>query len=203
MNVTLSKNQALSIATLLVATDQTRNAAAPVLTEIRVIIADGKLTAYATDRFMAVKYQDTVDAADVEFRLTRNLAKFISTNVKAKYYGDVEIIIDDENGDVTVSLDYGQQKLTERPVSAKFPAVETLIDTWTADNTFRSLALKIEFLARLEKIKLDGEFADLWHFEPGLNTNNSNRPGPVMATAAKDPERLVALVQPNLLVKRD
>jgi hypothetical protein len=60
--------------------------------------------------------------------------------------------------------------------------------------------MKIELLARLEKIKLDGEFADLWHLETGVNPGNANKPGPVLATSAKS-DNLVALVQPNLLVK--
>lgn len=196
MQIELTKNQALTLATLSAfnGTDKFT----PVLTETKVTVKDNQLTAMATDRFGLVKYQDNVIADDGEFRLTTGLSKFLKSNLIRSYRGNVVITVADDAA-VTVTLHNGAA-LTEIPSNTKFPAVEGLFESWQPDTTARALAFKIEMLARLEKIKLDGEFADLWHLEPGLNLSGGKKPGPLMATNAKD-DRLVALVQPNNLVK--
>lgn len=197
MQIELTKNQALTLATL--SAFNSREKWTPVLTETLVTIADNKLTAMATDRFAAVKFTDDVIADDVEFRLTPNLSKFLKTNLVKAYRNQVWIDVAD-NGAVTIRLSEGAA-LTETPSTGKFPAVNTLFESWQPATAAMATAYAIEKLARLEKIKLDGEFADLWHLESGVNPNgNTNRPGPTLATSAKD-DRLVALVQPNLLVK--
>lgn len=195
MQIELTKNQGLTLATL--GAFNSREKFTPVLTETLVTIKDNTLTAMATDRFAAVKFTDDFIADDVEFRLTANLTKFLKTNLVKAYSG--EILIDVDGAAVTITLSNGLS-LTDTPVTAKFPAIEWLFDTWSPAKDAQSIAMKIELLARLEKIKLDGEFADLWHLETGLNPGNLNRPGPVLATSAKG-NRLVALVQPNNLVK--
>lgn len=200
MRIELTKNQALTLATMAIAADTSRNAVTPVLTQVAVTVENGKLTAAATDRFMAVKYVDDVIGDDGEFRLTQGLAKFLKTNLTKSYRYDVTITV--ENRDVTVQL-FDGPSLTETWYDAKYPAIVDLIDKWEPDTQHRTLAMKLEFLARLEKIKLDGEFAELWHLEPGANTYNPNRPGPLMARAAKSDRRLVAIVQPNLLVEEN
>lgn len=197
MQIELTKNQALTLATL--SAFNSREKVTPVLTETLVTIADNKLTAMATDRFAAVKFTDDVIADDVEFRLTPNLSKFLKTNLVKAYRNQVWIDVAD-NGAVTITLSEGAA-LTETPSTGKFPAINTLFESWQPATAAMATAYAIEKLARLEKIKLDGEFADLWHLESGANPNgNTNRPGPTLATSAKD-DRLVALVQPNLLVK--
>lgn len=197
MQIELTKNQALTLATLSVFNG--RNEVTPVLTETLVTIADNKLTAVATDRFAAVKFTDQVIADNVEFRLTPTLSKFLKTNLVKSYRGNVivEIAGTDE---ITIFLDTGLS-ITDTPSTQKFPAINTLFESWQPATAARAIAYKIEFLARLEKIKLDGEFADLWHLESGVNpSGNTNRPGPTLATSAKS-DNLVALVQPNTIVK--
>lgn len=195
MQIELTKNQALTLATL--GAFNSREKLLPVLTETLVTIADNKLTAMATDRYAAVKFTDDVIADDVEFRLTANLTKFLKANLVKAYQGNVIVSVSENS--VTVELSNGASQ-TDVTTTAKFPAIEGLFDTWSPAKDAQAIAMKIELLARLEKIKLDGEFADLWHLETGLNPNNPNRPGPVLATSANS-DNLVALVQPNLLVK--
>lgn len=195
MQIELTKNQALTLATL--GAFNSRDKWTPVLTETLVTIADNKLTAMATDRFAAVKFTDDVIADDVEFRLTANLTKFLKANLVKAYQGNVIVFVSENS--VTVELSNGASQ-TDVTTTAKFPAIEGLFESWSPAKDAHAIAMRIEFLARLEKIKLDGEFADLWHLETGLNAMNPNKPGPVLATSAKS-DNLVALVQPNLLVK--
>lgn len=195
MQIELTKNQALTLATL--GAFNSREKWTPVLTETLVTIADNKLTAMATDRYAAVKFTDDVIADDVEFRLTANLTKFLKANLVKAYQGNVIVSVSENS--VTVELSNGASQ-TDVTTTAKFPAIEGLFESWSPAKDAQAIAMKIELLARLEKIKLDGEFADLWHLETGLNPNNPNRPGPVLATSANS-DNLVALVQPNLLVK--
>jgi hypothetical protein len=195
MQIELTKNQALTLATL--SAFNSRDKWTPVLTETLVTIADNKLTAMATDRFAAVKFTDDVIADDVEFRLTANLTKFLKANLVKAYKGNVMVFVSENS--VTVELSNGASQ-TDVTTTAKFPALQGLFDGWSPAKDARAIAMKIELLARLEKIKLDGEFADLWHLETGVNPGNANKPGPVLATSAKS-DNLVALVQPNLLVK--
>lgn len=196
MQIELTKNQALTLATL--GAFNSREEITPVLTETLVTIADNKLTAMATDRFTAVKFTDDVIADNVEFRLTPTLSKFLKTNLVKSYRGNVYVEIAGTD-EVTIFLDTGLS-ITDTPSTQKFPAIEGLFESWSPAKDAQAIAMRIEFLARLEKIKLDGEFADLWHLETGLNAMNPNKPGPVLATSAKS-DNLVALVQPNLLVK--
>lgn len=197
MQIELTKNQALTLATL--GAFNSRDKLAPVLTETFVRIKDNTLTAMATDRFAAVKFTDALftDAYDVEFRLTANLTKFLKANLVKAYQGNVIVFVSENS--VTIELSNGASQ-TDVTTTAKFPAIEGLFESWFPAKDAQAIAMKIELLARLEKIKLDGEFADLWHLETGLNAMNPNKPGPVLATSAKS-DNLVALVQPNLLVK--
>ena len=198
MQIELTKDQALTLATL--SAFNAKDKITPVLTETWITVKDNVLTAMATDRFALVKYEEAFswDVYDGEFRLTPSLSKFLKANLVKAYKGSVFIHVADD-GAVTVELQNGAA-LTDVPSNAKRPNVETLFESWKPDTVARALAFRIEFLARLEKIKLDGEFADLWHLEPGANTYDPNKPGPLLATNAKD-DRLMALVQPNLLVK--
>ena len=198
MQIELTKNQALTLATL--GAFNSRDKITPVLTETFVRIKDNTLTAMATDRFAAVKFTDALftDAYDVEFRITANLTKFLKANLVKAYQGNVIVFVSENS--VTIELSNGASQ-TDVTTTAKFPALEGLFDAWSPAKDAQAIAMKIELLARLEKIKLDGEFADLWRLETGLNPNNPNRPGPVLATSANS-DNLVALVQPNLLAKK-
>lgn len=191
MKIELTKNQAQTLASLQAFSDKPRTGL-PVLTEIACRITDNTLTAWATDRYALVQFSDTVEAADTEFRLTHGLAKFIKANTGKRYSGPVELILD-ESGSVTVSLDYGRQQLTETPIKANFPKVESLIENWKAETEAKIFGLNIELLARLDDIILNGDKATRWSIELGENPHNPNRPGPLLA---KHGEKLTALVQP-------
>lgn len=117
MQIELTKNQALTLATLSAfnGTDKFT----PVLTETKVTVKDNQLTAMATDRFGLVKYQDNVIADDGEFRLTTGLSKFLKSNLIRSYRGNVVITVADDAA-VTVTLDNGAA-LTEIPSNTKFP----------------------------------------------------------------------------------
>jgi hypothetical protein len=196
MKIELTKNQGITLGSLLVFAENPRSSVTRQLTEIYCKIEAGKLTAWATDRYCLVQFTDTLEQPDCEFRLTYNQAKFLKTNLKAKYSGPVEIVLED-SGSVTVSLDYGTQRLTESPSQAKYPALETLLEGWQASTEAIVLNFRIDLLAKLDQVKINGQAAEVWQLEAGLNKHNPSKPGPLKATYGS---QLTALVQPNLRV---
>jgi hypothetical protein len=199
MKIELTKNTANTLASLLVFADNPRASVNRQLTEINCKIEAGQLTAQATDRYALVQFTDTLEAADCQFRLTHNLAKFIKANTGKRYSGPVEIELGD-GGEVTISLDYGRQSLTEIPSQAAYPELSKLLEGWKADTEAKIQAFRIDLLSKLAAVQLEGRKAEVWEFEQGQNPSElSGRPGPLLARHGK---KLVAMVQPNLL-RRD
>lgn len=192
LKIELTKNQAQTLASLLVFASSPRETVNRQLTEIYCEVSNNTLKAWATDRYALVQFTDTLEVPDCEFRLTYNLAKFIKSNVGKRYSGPVELILD-ESGSVTISLDYGRQALTEAPSQAKYPQLEKLLTEWKADTEAKVFGLTIELLARLDEIVLNGEKVARWSIQQGQNPHNANRSGPLLA---KHGEKLTALVQP-------
>lgn len=198
MKIQLTKNQALAITSLGIFTDTTRQSVTPVLTELELTVTNNKLTALATDRFCVARYVDEVIGQDLTLRLTRDMVKFIADNNKVKKYSPVTELELMEDGSVSAKIEYAT--FTDKPVSAKFPAVNSLIENWIAATELTALSLRAEFLGKLQKLTANGEKAELWKFEHGGNAYNPAKPGPLKATALKVDGKLTALIQPNLLV---
>lgn len=198
MKLELTKNQALAITSLGIFTDTTRQSVTPVLTEIELAVTDNKLTALATDRFCVARYVDEVIGQDLTLRLTRDMVKFITNSNKGLKYSPVTELELLEDGSVTATVE--GKSFTDKPVPAKFPAVNTLIENWIAATELTALSLRAEFLGKLQKLTANGEKAKLWRFEHGGNAYNPAKPGPLKATALKVDGKLTALIQPNLLV---
>jgi hypothetical protein len=196
MKIELTKNTANTLASLLVFADNPRSTITRQLTEIACKIESGQLTAWATDRYALVQFTDTLEAENCEFRLTHNLAKFIKANAGKRYSGPVEIEIA-EAGEVTVSLDYGRQSLTEIASQAKYPELNKILETWEASTEAKIQAFRIELLSKLAAVQIEGRKAEIWQFEQGKNPGSlGDRPGPLMA---KHGTKLLAVVQPNLI----
>lgn len=198
MKIELTKNQALAITSLGIFTDTTRQSVTPVLTEIELAITDNKLTAVATDRFCVARYVDEVIAEDLTLRLTRDMVKFITDSNKGLRYSPVTELELMEDGSVTATVE--GKSFTDKPVPAKFPAVNDLIENWIAATELTALSLNTHFLGKLQKLTANGNKAELWRFEHGGNAYNPAKPGPLKATALKVDGKLTALIQPNLLV---
>lgn len=200
MKLELTKQQAESITSLAVFADKGRSAL-PVLTEIKVTVKDGQLTAMATDRYCVARFVDEVVAPDMELRLTAAMAKWITDNLKVKGYSPVITLEPGEINSVTASLEDGARNFTDSATPAKFPEVEKLFAEWQAASNLTAVSLKAEFLGKLEKLKANGQKAEVWKFEPGVAPNYSSKPGPMFATAMKAEGKLTALIQPNLLAE--
>lgn len=199
MKLELTKQQAESVASLAIFAAKGRDAL-PVLTEIKLTVKDGQLTAMATDRYCVARFMDEVVAPDMELRLTADMAKWITDNLKVKGYSPVITLEPGEINSVTASLEDGARNFTDSATPAKFPEVEKLFAEWEAAAAIPALSLRAEFLGKLEKLKANGQKAELWRFEPGANKFHANKPGPVRATALKV-DGLTALIQPNLLAE--
>lgn len=195
MKVKLTKYQAETIASLAVFSAKPADYV-PVLNQVRIKIENNQLTALATNRFAVVKYTTELEtpAEDSEFSLSGELLKFLKQNLTKSYKYGVTLELGETN-EITATLELGPS-FSSVQVAGKFPAIETLLDNWKAATEATALTLKIEFLAALEKIKINGESADKWNFAPGLNVNNPTKPGPVMVSHG---DNLTGLIQPNLI----
>lgn len=200
MKLTLTKQQAESLGSLVAFADKGRDANR-VLTEIKVTVKDGQLTAVATDRYTVARFIDEVVAPDMEFRITSLMAKWITDNLKVKGYSPELTLEPGEIGSVTASLEDGARNFTDSVSNWKYPEVEKLFAEWQAASNLTAVSLKAEFLGKLEKLKANGQKAEVWKFEPGLAPNYSSKPGPMFATAMKAEGKLTALIQPNLLAE--
>lgn len=194
--MTLKASDAVSIASLFNTTSN--EAVTPVLGEIRLTLTAGKLTAYATDRFCAASYECTGDGVDGELRLTLPLAKWIVTNVKPKnkHYTPDPVVIEYDTETRELSVSHAYSTISGSWVSAKFPALETILDTWEADTEAKPVTLNANFLTRLNKFLKDFKKVELWVIETGKGPQHApTKPGPVRAKSGP----FTFLIQPNLL----
>jgi len=198
MKIELTKNQALAITSLAVFADNPRSTATPVLTELELAVTDNKITAVATDRFCIARYVDDVIGDNLTLRLTPDMVKFLATALKTKGMPLNTTIELGQDNKVTATV--AGRTYTDTPVTAKYPAVNGLIENWIAATELTALSLRAEFLGKLQKLTANGEKAELWRFEHGANAFNPAKPGPLKATAIKADGKLTALIQPNLLV---
>jgi len=194
--LTLKAADAVAIASLIATADTGRNGA-PVLADILVTVDNGNVTAHATDRFALARYDATGDGPDGSLRVTAAMAKWILTNVKkGRGYGSpepVELTYSEETGEI--SARHGLAVIGDKWNAGKYPAVETLLTTWTAADTAQPVTLRAEFLARLGKFINDFQKVNYWAVELGTAPMNPNKPGPVRATSAG----FSVLIQPNLI----
>lgn len=194
--MTLKASDAVSIASLF--NTISNDVVTPVLGEIRLTLTAGKLTAYATDRFCAASYECTGDGVDGELRLTLPLAKWIVTNVKPKnkHYSPAPVVIEYDTETRELSIRHDNATIAGSWISAKFPPLETILDTWEADTEAKPVTLNANFLTRLNKFLRDFKKVELWVIETGKNAAGSTtKPGPVRAKSGP----FTFLIQPNLL----
>ena len=197
--IELAASDAVSVASLIHAANSGSDAKiTPVLSEVFISVIDGKLTAAATDRYTAAIYDTEATGPDAEFRLSAAACKFITANVKrvSKHYAPqpVEFTIDLDAREVAIRHDRAVFSDTWQP--AKYPEIVGLVDSWQPDTQPRAVKLRAEFLARLYKFLDSFTKVEYWLLELGANANgNTEKPGPVMATAGK----FRVLIMPNLL----
>lgn len=195
--LTLKAADAVAIASLIATADTGRNGA-PVLADILITVDGSNVTAHATDRFALARYDATATFGESgSLRITPAVAKWIITNVKkGRGYGNpepVELTYSEETGEI--SARHGLAVIGDKWNGGKYPAVETLLTTWTAADVAQPVTLRAEFLARLGKFINDFQKVNYWAVELGTAPMNPNKPGPVRATSAG----FSVLIQPNLI----
>jgi len=197
--IELAASDAVSVASLIHAANSGSDAKiTPVLSEVFISVIDGKLTAAATDRYTAAIYDTEATGPDTEFRLSAAACKFITANVKrvSKHYAPqpVEFTVDLESREVAIRHD--KAVYSDTWTAANYPAIVGIVDSWQPADTNHAVKLRGEFLARLHKFLDSFIKVDYWLLELGANPNgNTEKPGPVMATAGK----FRVLIQPNLM----
>ena len=194
--ITLKAADAVSIASLF--NTLGREQFTPVLMEINLRITAGTLKAYATDRFTLATYECEADGPDGELRLTTPLAKWIVTNVKPrnKHYTPAPVVISYDPDTREVSASYDLATMAGTWTAQKFPAVETLFESWEPDTNAQPVTLNANFLTRLNKFLSEFKKVELWALELGKSPEHRpDRPGIVRAKSG----RFTFLIQPNLL----
>jgi hypothetical protein len=192
VELSLPLKQAKQIASLAVFTGRERDTYTPALSVISVRITNGKITAYATDRYCIGKLELATDQElSAEFYLSLDSVKFINgiSNTYKAY--NVSLTIDD--GDITIG--FLGNSFSERMFAGKYPAVENLWDNLVA-GPVSELALKPDFIGKLAKLigddgkKLDGSWRFKFHADP-----ETKKPKPVLATNSC----YEVLIQPAML----
>ena len=192
VELSLPLKQAKQIASLAVFTGRERDTYTPALSVISVRIANGKITAYATDRYCIGKLELATDQESrVDLYLSLDSVKFINgiSNTYKAY--NVSLKIDDGK----LSIEFLGNTFSEVMFAGKYPAVENLWDNLVA-GPVGELALRPEYVGKLGKLvgddgkKLDGSWRFTFHADP-----ESKKPKPVLATNSC----YTVLIQPSML----
>jgi hypothetical protein len=193
IGLSLPLKQLKQIASLAVFAGRERDTYTPALSVISVRIADGKITAYATDRYCIGKLELTTDHTfSAEFYLSPESVKFINgiKSVRGDYHlASVEI------DDSKVVIDYNSNSFSEVMFAGKYPSVEALWDNLVA-GPVTELGLRPEFIGKLGKLigddgkKLDGSWKFTFHADP-----DTKKPKPVLASNSC----YTVLIQPSML----
>lgn len=192
VELSLPLKQAKQIASLAVFAGRERDTYTPALSVISVRIADGKITAYATDRYCIGKLELTTDQeSPVEFYLSPESVKFINgiSNTYKAY--SVSLVIEERK----LSIEFLGNSFSEVMFAGKYPSVETLWDNLVA-GPVTELGLRPEFIGKLGKLigddgkKLDDAWRFKFHADP-----ESKKPKPVLATNSC----YTVLIQPAML----
>ena len=192
VELSLPLKQAKQIASLAVFAGRERDTYTPALSVISVRIADGKITAYATDRYCIGKLELTTDQeSPVEFYLSPESVKFI--NGISNTYRTYNVSLRIEDG--KLAIEFLGNSFSEVMFAGKYPAVENLWDNLVA-GPVTELGLRPEFIGKLGKLigddgkKLDGSWRFTFHADP-----ESKKPKPVLATNSC----YTVLIQPAML----
>lgn len=199
LTIQLTAADAVAIASLINATGG--NVDNPeVLNQIRVRVSgNGEIMATATNRFMITTYTATAATYnhDGEFGISAKAAKFITANVKRgnKWAtpDNVELIADMDTRELSVR--HGAAVYGDVWPAAKYPDVMSLITEWQPAANAQPVKLRTAWLNALGKMLSDFNKVDFWLYELGAARFNTDKPGPVKATAGN----FTALIQPNLL----
>lgn len=159
----------------------------PILSYIRVVIADGKVSAYATDRYvLAQATAETIDHADdADFYLDANAAKFI----KAQKSGNFEF----EITDLGATIRANSASVTVIRPNGNYPPIQGFIDEFKPSETGTpALNLDLAKIGQVHKLEPITP-ANTWELD--FSESSNGKPGPVRFQNGN----IVALVQPNLL----
>jgi DNA polymerase III sliding clamp (beta) subunit (PCNA family) len=190
LSVQVPLNTARSIASLGAFTESARGNN-PSIQVVKVVFAEGGITAIATDRFIAImgSYSYEYDSYGTVY-LDAAAIKFISglknsAYVEFTYYGD-QLTVTDGNSSVSCKMYVG-----------KYPAVDEMIRDHQAAEHVTPQRFRVELIAKLAKVlsPRDGKKVEQWTFTQGVLANGSSKPGPMLATA----ENFRAIIQPNLV----
>lgn len=158
MKLSLSANQVQSIATLANVTPAGRDVT-PVLEAINVVVADGRYTATATDRYVAAEVSDHLVHHDHDgaFMLDRKAWTELAKRAKAERV-DFDFTVGERTVAVSTSfgLSVGEYLLAE----GNYPAVDQLFDRAAGNRAeLGTVSLNPDNLTRLGKVLTAGEIA--------------------------------------------
>lgn len=206
ITIKLSATDAVSVASLINATDP-KDKAAPVLTMVRIVPGlDGEFYALGTDRFIAAQYKLTGVEITGELPadgigLTANACKFITANVKrlSKWNtpDPVEIIANPDTGEISVR--HGYAVMGDTYPGGRYPVnLLSMVESWEPMEQAGPVNLGTRFLGTLGKFVDAFTKVEFWTLELGHNTSElgrqHGRPGPLRATAGN----FTALIQPRI-----
>lgn len=191
MEIQLETNQAVSIASLIEFAEKGRDAH-PELARVYLSIANGKLTALATDRFTLATYEIEVGQDfTAEISLSSYACEWIKKNIKKTTAGNVvlrvynsEIVIETTNGT------FGDQLVEYR----KGKTLKEFIAEKTKDTATDAYPVKLKVSHLLKLGKLSSNFSKVDQVVQTLTPKESeNRSGPLKLTA----EDFTVIIQPN------
>lgn len=209
LNIELTATDAVSIASL-IATAGDGKDGTPVLCQVRILPGlDGRLTAVATNRYVAATYvTDMANPADLPadgIGLSAAACRFIAANVKRvnkwNNPAGVELIANVATNELSVR--HGAAVLGDTWPAGKYPvAIVGMVDAWTPATDGYAVKLGQTWLNQLGKLVDGFTKVDAWLLELGQNaayaagdmTRTATRPGAVRATSG----RFMALIQPRV-----
>ena len=201
MNITLTAANAVSIASLINYADTSRTPIPETLGTIGVMIRDGQLTAMATDRYVAARYQTNLDidtGRPGEFRMSAAAARWILANIKKgnKWHNPAPVSLAIEGDSLTIETNgmaYSSQLVTGSQPNLE--GLNKLFSEWQPADKAQPLALAGRFLAKVNKLLEDFARVEYATYELGLNITGIDKAGPVRGTAGA----FEILIQPRLI----
>lgn len=201
----LNQNQITSIATLHNCTPAGKydREITPILTAISVTVEGSKLTATATDRYIAGEVGFELDDFYAAEPFTIQLSSTDwQTVAKLKSSADITV----EDATVTVRAGHTEMRLIQ--VGGSFPPVARLFPEEHETEGLPVVSLNLDFLTRIAKLRTPfgiGEGARCkgqpWRFQ--AKPTDSGKPGPVLLTQGKraaGADSMRVLIQPDLLL---
>lgn len=180
----------------------------PVLSGIQVIITDGQLRAYSTDRYQAARLTIPVDAPNVSALLPAKwLSGFYATIKKERFA--TENMLSVEGNVLTISNERSGHSMGTVVIAGQFPPMDRLYPELSDEPvTHVPQSFRADLLATLTKLVLPvdagltpAKRSNVWRMQNTIGA--SDKPGPMICSQkSKDGlSTIELLIQPNLQLR--